>query len=146
MREIKILKASESDYKQITELLRNSNLPIKGVKEILDNTFVAKDGSKIIGCSALEIFNTTSLLRSVAVNKEYQRMGIGFNLSNKAIELSKDKNIKEIYLLTETAESFFNRIGFYITSRSETPNEIQNSEEFSSICPSSASVLRLDIF
>lgn len=145
MKEITISKASKSDYQQIIELLENSNLPVKGVKEILNNTFVAKNKDKIIGCAALELYNSTALLRSVAVNKLYQGKGIGLQLTMKSIDLAKSKSIKEIYLLTETAENYFTKLGFNKITRSEASKEIQNSEEFSAICPKSAIVLKLEI-
>lgn len=143
MNKISILKANEFDYQQIIELLTKSNLPTEGVREVLSSTIVAKDGEDVIGCAAIEMYNNSTLLRSVAVDDRYQGKGIGLKLTQNLIGLSQNSNIKEIYLLTETAENYFTKLGFTKIPRAQAPTEIQQSEEFSAICPQSSSVLKL---
>jgi amino-acid N-acetyltransferase len=46
--------------------------------------------------------------------------------------------VKELYLLTTTAEKFFPKLGFDSIDRDNVPTPIQATEEFSSICPSTA--------
>jgi len=46
-----------------------------------------------------------------------------------------------MYLLTTTAEAFFELLGFRRIERHAAPPEIQRSAEFSSLCPSSATVM-----
>lgn len=144
MEQISIVRAEVEDYQQIINLLTKSKLPTKGVEEILQCTYVAKDGEKIIGCAAIEMYNSSALLRSVAVDNSYRGKGVGLELTKQSIDLSLSNNIKEVFLLTETAENYFTKHGFNKISRSEAPIEIQQSEEFSAICPQSASVLKLE--
>ena len=61
-------------------------------------------------------------------------------------ELREKYGIKELYLLTTTAEELAYRFGFSKVGRNDTPKPIQATEEFYSICPSSAAcmVKRLD--
>lgn len=145
MEKIKIIKAKDSNYQHIIDLLKENNLPTQGVKSILKNTYIAMDEDIIIGCAAIEVYSKAALLRSVAVSNKYRGKGIGLELTKKSIDLSKNKNIKEIFLLTETAENYFTKLDFTQITRNEAPKEIQQSKEFSIICPQSASVLKLDI-
>jgi amino-acid N-acetyltransferase len=41
-------------------------------------------------------------------------------------------------LLTQTAEAFFERHGYQVADRDHVPDEIKQSAEFQSLCPSSA--------
>jgi len=69
--------------------------------------------------------------------------GIGYRLTEAALELSRDYGIEEVYLLTETADLFFPRFGFRQIPRSEVPHNVQSSVEFTAACPASAMVLDL---
>jgi N-acetylglutamate synthase-like GNAT family acetyltransferase len=50
-------------------------------------------------------------------------------------------HITQLILLTETAGEFFARQGYRVIERSSAPEEIQESEEFRSLCPSSATCM-----
>lgn len=143
MEQIIIEKAQEKDLHQIMELLKKNQLPTEGIEEIICTTLVAKDGDLLVGCAAIELCKNTSLLRSVAVASSYRGLGIGKRLSGKAIEMSLEYQREEVYLLTETAAPFFRSMGFKEVERRGVPLEIQNSREFSSLCPQSAKVLGL---
>ena len=58
------------------------------------------------------------------------------------IEHARTKGIEEIYLLTTTATSFFAKIGFEKVDRHIVPPAIQNTSQFVSLCPDSATCLR----
>ena len=47
-----------------------------------------------------------------------------------------------LYLLTTTAERYFPKFGFERIERAEVPLSVQTSIEFTSACPSSATVMR----
>jgi amino-acid N-acetyltransferase len=47
-----------------------------------------------------------------------------------------------VYLLTTTAERFFRTFGFERIERAAVPQSVQTSIEFTSACPSSATVMR----
>ena len=47
-----------------------------------------------------------------------------------------------IYLLTTTAERYFPKFGFEPVARADVPATVQTSIEFTSACPSSATVMR----
>ena len=135
-------RASETDLPAILQLLRDSGLPIDGVAEHLNTAFVARDGTAIVGCAALEVYPEGALLRSVAVQSTARGHGLGRQVTDAAITLAQSLGTPAVYLLTTTAESYFPRFGFVRISRTQVPASVQQSIEFRSVCCASAVVMR----
>ena len=53
-------------------------------------------------------------------------------------EYAKSLKVSTLYLLTITAEAFFQKQGYRQTARNSAPLEIQLTTEFQSLCPASA--------
>lgn len=145
MESYEILAAEPSDWQRIASLLQDSGLPVDGLERHLGTTIVARDAGAIVGCAALEIYGTDALLRSVAVAPTHRGIGMGEALTAAAITLARKCGISAIYLLTETAEGFFPRFGFAVTSRSEVPEAVRTSVEFTTACPASATAMALPL-
>jgi amino-acid N-acetyltransferase len=56
--------------------------------------------------------------------------------------LAAGKGIQALYLFTETASDFFHHKGYERVDRAEVPEAVQQSSEFSHVCPQSALVMR----
>ena len=59
---------------------------------------------------------------------------------------SARKGLRAVYLLTVTVPEFFEHIGFAEMNRNDMPEEIQESREYSEVCPvtATAMMIRLD--
>jgi len=136
--QILIREARKDDLKAIKSLLDNSSLPFVDIEKHLLNFLVLEAEGKIIGTIGAEFYGETALLRSLAVDKGYQNKGYGQNLYNALISKIKKMNVNNIYLLTETAEGFFNKLGFQKTARGSAPPSIRQTNEFSTLCPEGA--------
>ena len=134
--------ATSADLRAIELLLADNKLPIDGIGETLSSAVVARAAGRTIGCAALEIYPTGVLLRSVAVDDEWRGKGIGRQLTDAALVLARGKGATAAYLLTTTAEKFFPQFGFAPIERAHVPEEVKQSVEFRSACPSSATVMR----
>ena len=55
---------------------------------------------------------------------------------------AKAKGLTELFLLTTTAAAFFERLGFRAVPLDTAPLPIQHTQEFSTLCPSSAVLMR----
>jgi len=84
-------------------------------------------------------------MRAVVVSPQCQGQGIGRAVVEAAIELAHPRNIKRLYLLTETATDYFSRFGFERIDRQFVPESVRASEEFTVACPESAIVKRLEL-
>ena len=137
--------ASAIDYDVIAALLETERLPLAGLQDHFDHILVARDGTRIVGCAALELYEDGALLRSVAVDAAHRSTGLGSELTRAALRLAKAHGIRAVYLLTTTAERFFPRFGFEVIDRADVPDSVTRSAEFTHACPSSAIVMRTSL-
>jgi amino-acid N-acetyltransferase len=137
-----IQPARSTDADGIRQLVVENGLPLDGLNEHLSTTLVAREDGHIVGTAALEIYEDGALLRSVAVAATRQGHGLGHALTEAAVQLARDRGVPAIYLLTTTAERFFPKFGFERIARRDVPASVQTSVEFTSACPSSATVMR----
>lgn len=131
----------EEERLQAIDLLKQSNLPT----EDLDDDkllYLLKDEERIIGTAGLEIFEDCALLRSVSIVKEEQGKGFGKFLNESIENYARESGINCLYLLTTTAKDFFDKQGYCVIKREETPEVIKETAEFSLLCPSSAAVMK----
>ena len=135
------IAVNEEERQMVIQLLQQHHLPVQDIDE--DKLlYLLKDGERVLGTAGLEIFDDCALLRSVSILKEEQGKGLGRFL-NKAIEdYAGESGISCIYLLTTTAKDFFDKQGYCVIRREETPEIIKQTAEFSSLCPSSAVVMK----
>ena len=134
--------AQPEDAPAVLRLLQLNHLPLEGLTDWLGTTLVARRNGQIIGSAALEVYKDGALLRSVAVAPEAQGQGLGHELTAATIRLAETLNAPALDLLTTTAERFFPRFGFERIARADVPATVQTSIEFTSACPSSATVMR----
>jgi amino-acid N-acetyltransferase len=129
----------------ILALLDECELPTEGLVPHLSTTLVARDGDQIVGSSALEMYEEFALLRSVAVKPAFRGRGLAQRLTRAALDLAKHHQVTAVYLLTETASKYFPRFGFKSIPRSDVPEKVQRSVEFTTLCPDTATVMETSL-
>jgi len=134
-------RASYGDFPEIKTLLAECDLPHSDLSVEKQNMVVAEIDHKIVGCAGLEAYSGKALFRSLAVKPLYRNMQIALTLTEKVLEMGQDQGISEFFLLTTTADSYFEKLGWNIIERSKVPDDIQSTNEFSSICPSTATCM-----
>jgi amino-acid N-acetyltransferase len=137
-----IQAAHASDLPTVRRLLETQHLPTDGVDDQVATMVVAKQGSRVVGAAAVEVYADGALLRSVVVDPAVQGQGLGHRLSEAALSIAKAHGTQTVFLLTTTAEKFFPRLGFAPITRDDVPASVQASIEFQSACPASAVVMR----
>ena len=98
--------------------------------------------SPLLGVSLSSGIKNHGLLRSFAVAPSYRNKGLGNTLLQKIVAHSRQHGVKDIHLLTTTAEDFFLKRGFTKTGRDSAPPAIKKTSEFELICPSDAAYLK----
>lgn len=137
-----VRRATAVDAAAILALLERSGLPTEGFEEHIATAIVACCGGAVVGSAALEVYDGGALLRSVAVDSEQQRHGLGERLTREALQHARAGGVSSVYLLTTTARPFFARLGFDVIERHEVPESVRQSVEFMSVCPATATVMR----
>jgi N-acetylglutamate synthase-like GNAT family acetyltransferase len=139
---VSIERLQVADADEVRRLLVENNLPVQGLSDHWRSALVAREGGRVVGSAALELYGDAALLRSVAVAKDRQQHHIGRDLTIAALDLARISGACTVYLLTTTAEQFFPKFGFQCIGREEVPPSVQASVEFTSACPASATVMR----
>ena len=122
-------------------MLLDAGLPIEDVT-IGHLALVAEQEGVVCGLVGLEQFEQSGLLRSLVIAEEYRSGGLGRLLVEALEQLAADRNIGELWLLTIDADGWFARLGYTEQARELAPVAIQKTEEFSSLCPGDAVLMK----
>lgn len=137
----RVRPAVMADLPTVERLLAESDLPLDGVRLAFATFVVAESGDEIIGVAGLEVRDEDALLRSVAVHPAWRSHGVGRALVTRVISDAEARGLRALYLLTTTAERYFPNFGFHAVSRDEVPSSVRGTTEFTSACPSTATVM-----
>jgi amino-acid N-acetyltransferase len=141
MNDVQIRFADVEDEAQVGIILRGAQLPFEDICEHLDNFLVAEHKNVIVGTIGLEIYGELALLRSLVVTPSFKNRGIGRMLYDRMVAHARLNGVRELFLLTTTADRLFKKLGFHEVVRNELPAVIQETNEFKNLCPASASCL-----
>ena len=139
---IAIELARRTDRPAIEGLLQANGLPTLGLELAMPAAIVAREDRRIVGCAAVEIYGSAGLLRSVCVEPAQRGTGLGRRLVERTEYVARHRGVDELFLLTETAAEWFERLGFTPDRRESAPAPLQASPEFTGACPVSAALLR----
>jgi amino-acid N-acetyltransferase len=139
MQNPKIIPATAGDEEGLKVLLQACDLPSDDIgTSHLAHFFVIKDCGEIVGSVGLEICGQYGLLRSLALATPLRGRGLGTQLVEQIKAHARSRQIGSIYLLTTSADGFFDHIGFRSIPRQTAPAPVRDTAEFKSICPDSA--------
>lgn len=142
---MQFVTATEQNRLQIIQLLQSQNLPFQDLPTDLSNFCVVMQEEKVIGLIGLERYGRCGLLRSMVVHPDYRNKSIAGKLVNMLEERAKESGVETMYLLTETAENYFDRKGYDTITRNDVPDALKQSSEFSHVCPISATVMKKEL-
>jgi amino-acid N-acetyltransferase len=126
----------------IINLLQSERLPVSDLPADLSNFIMATDNGIVVGGIGLEIYERNGLLRSLVVKLEYRRLKIAEHLISELENAARSAGLQAIYLLTETAPGYFSKKGYEVIARTDAPEPLQRSSEFSHVCPTTAVLMR----
>jgi len=119
----RVRQAQDEDAQGITALLRAASLDPNAVGDSLSRTVVASDGG-ILAAAAAPVRGQDAYLHSVAVVEEARGSHLGTLVTATALRGAAAEGARLAYLLTETAEGFFARLGFQRIGRGDLPGWI----------------------
>lgn len=114
-----------------------------GVPDDLTDFLVAERDGEVIGAIGLERYGSVALLRSAVVHSLHRGARLGEQLVTALLRDARGDGLREIVLLTTTAERWFPRFGFEPIARSAVPATLKASAEFQGACSDTAIVMRL---
>jgi len=118
-------------------------LPTVGVKEWCKNFFIACDEKDAwMGIAGYETYGESALLRSVAVDRSSRNLGYGRALVEAVLTDSRKQGIRTVYLLTDTAQAYFAKLGFRTVDRDRIETLVKTSAEFTECCETAQAMRR----
>jgi amino-acid N-acetyltransferase len=136
-----IVPASQNSFSAAIELLKKNNLPTEDINPGTQ-LFVVEEGDNVIATVAVEYDYNDALLRSLSVSEEKRSSGIGAELVDFIEDYVRKQGVRTIYILTTTAAGFFSRRGYTLIDRSNVPQFIKDTKEYSVICASSSTLMK----
>ena len=126
-----IRKAKIADLKDVQKLInefaRREEMIPRAINELYENVrdfFIFEENGKIFGVCALHVlWEDLAEVRSLAVKKEYQKMGIGGKLVKRCLAEAKTLGTNRVFALTYYP-SFFKKLGFTEIDKSNLPQKI----------------------
>jgi amino-acid N-acetyltransferase len=128
---IKVEKARISDVPQIHKLInhfasRGEMLarPLSELYENIRDFFIVRKGKKIIGCAALHVmWSDLAEIKSVAVDAELQKQGVGNELVSACLKEAEGLGISTIFCLTYKP-GFFEKFGLREVDKMTLPQKV----------------------
>jgi amino-acid N-acetyltransferase len=140
-----IISLNVAHIADIEALLQGCDLPFEDCRLHLQHFAGIIFGDKLIAIGALQYEDSVALLRSIAVHPESRGQGLAGLMTHYLMEQARTRKVQRLYILTETATAYFSRFGFYPISREAAPAAIRATQQFKSLCPTSAQLMRLDL-
>jgi len=137
----RVCAASGQDLIAIRALLDRSGLPTSDLESARPGFAVIRENDRVIAAGALQRFGSSALLRSVVVAADRRGIGFGQAIVSELERMAGAAQISRLVLLTQTAAEFFGQRGYRVIDRSTAPEDMRESEEFRSLCPSSATCM-----
>ncbi|WP_132661681.1 arsenic resistance N-acetyltransferase ArsN2 [Rhizobium azibense] len=126
---------------KLRSALLEAHLPTEDIDEAGRTFFEAVSGDgETLAFSGIESCEGSCLLRSVVVLPEHRKSGIG----RRVVELTLKAASDDVFLATTSAAEFFGALGFREVRREAVPAAVLATRQLSSICPSSATIMKLD--
>jgi amino-acid N-acetyltransferase len=139
---MKLRNLHSDDLPAARELLASSELPIDDIEDPSITFVGAFDNLLLVGVVGLQSCDGTGLLRSLAVSPQHRDHGIARKLCERVFEMTAERKLDSLWLLTTSAKDYFARHAFEAVPRDTAPAAIRSTAQFSSLCPSSAHVMR----
>ncbi|HEV8481093.1 MAG TPA: GNAT family N-acetyltransferase [Candidatus Eisenbacteria bacterium] len=126
---------------EASPLLEACGLPLAG----LDDTALYgthDEEGRLRAVAGVETYGDVVLLRSVATEPASRGQGYARALCSVLLDGAKQDGVREAFLLTETAEEFFARLGFRPVPRAAADPRLVASAEFQEGRCASAQLMR----
>ena len=109
------------------------------------NFLFAINGDVPVGMIGIEQYDDIGLLRSLVVDESCRGAGVGHQLVVALESMAAEQSVRELWLLTIDADGYFAGLGYVVKHRSDAPESISATEEFSSLCPGDAVLMKKDL-
>ncbi|HSV28358.1 MAG TPA: arsenic resistance N-acetyltransferase ArsN2 [Candidatus Omnitrophota bacterium] len=128
---------------ELADALAGAGLPVDDLDESGRRFFrFLDDGGALVGFIGWELAGEAVLLRSLVVVPAMRGCGFSRRMMQWTLARLAEAGFAEAYLLTTSIADLAGRMGFVAVDRAQVPQGIKASRQFTTLCPSSAVVMR----
>lgn len=121
--------------------LSGAGLPVDDLTDAGRSFYRFSRDRETVGFGGLELHGEVALLRSIVVLPDQRGFGFGHAITLSLLDQAHMKGADAAYLLTDTAASFFEALGFRSIAREDAPAAILTTRQAASLCPASAALM-----
>jgi UDP-N-acetylmuramate: L-alanyl-gamma-D-glutamyl-meso-diaminopimelate ligase len=138
--------ARREDMPRVREILEIVSLRGRDLSDDrAGEALVVTAEGQVVGTVTVEIYDDAAVLRSLAVMPDWRGHGFGWLLAEHAVARAREKGVRRLYLLTDTASDFFaEKFGFRAIDRATVDAAVTASLHFRESARS-AVAMRLDL-
>ncbi|HXQ40815.1 MAG TPA: arsenic resistance N-acetyltransferase ArsN2 [Candidatus Udaeobacter sp.] len=136
---------NDREWGQFSAALKIAGLPADDLLTEGQSFYQMSDVDGPIAFGGFYIAGTEGLLRSIVVLPNRRRTGIGRRFVDFLLDRMKRRGVEQVWLLTTTAEPFFEKLQFRTRPRDDVPTAIAGTREFALLCPASAVLMCRDL-
>ena len=126
----------------LTRLLEAAGLPTSDLTLTSLGHFLSlRDGQTLVGAIGLDVVGEIALLRSLVVDPDWRKRGLGGELVRAAEAHAVQHGVGQLFLLTTTADQFFASRGYVNADRADAPDAVRRMPQFAELCPASSSFM-----
>ena len=129
-----------SDLNTLKPLLEDAHLPSHDLGQQASSQFWGL-GQPYYAVIGLERYGDFGLLRSLVVAQDQRQQHWGTQLVMWVENYAQQQQLNALYLLTTSAQSFFERLQYQAIERANLPPALQFSSQVQGVCPVSAQVM-----
>ncbi len=130
------------DIADTKALLDRVDLPASDLNSAMLQHFLgAYSDDELIAVGGLEVYDRYALLRSLATAPTYRKQGLASWIIAALEDHARRAGVSDLYLLTDTAESYFASRGFARIGRDAAPAGIASSLQFCELCLADAALM-----
>jgi amino-acid N-acetyltransferase len=137
--------AGRNNLGTVRALLSANGLPDADIDRHIEHFLLAWDDQRLIATVGVELLGSLGLLRSLCVASDWRRRGLATTMCERVQAYARHARVDRLYLLTTTAQVFFERNGFSVCPRESVPPQVRRTAEFRSLCPASAVCMARDL-
>lgn len=127
---------------ELAAALAAAGLPTEDLEDGGRSFFAFEDNGRPIGFGGFELYGEDALLRSVVILQEARGKGYGRAVTEAVLARAHEAGARTAYLLTTTAEAFFEHDGFRRVERATAPASILATRQATTICATAALLAR----
>ena len=141
---VEIRPASKGDLQVAKVLAADAGLRWADPSPGRGATLVADAGGELVATATAFHLPEATVLRAVAVRQDVRGRGVGTLVVAGTARAAAERGARLLVAFTETAERFFERLGFTAVDRDALPESVRSSEHAGGEC-SSATPLEFDL-